>query len=124
MTWAVILAAGKRVIAFFTTPAGRYIGLVLIASALLFGVRHAGYEAGEAACEASHKAAVAAEVQRQERAATAVVAASEARTAADTAKDKTNQETIRYVVKTVYTRPDAGIECVPAAIADRLRSLN
>ena len=119
MTWTVLLAAGKKAAAFFAQPPGSWIGAALIALALLWGVHHAGYEAGEAACSAKQQIAV----QRQERAATAAVAASEARTAADVKTDTQNQETIRYVVKTVYARPDAGVECIPAAVADRLRSL-
>lgn len=124
MIWTVILAAGKKAVAFFARPPGSWIGAALIALALLWGARHAGYEAGRTACETAHKAAVAALVQREERASAAAVAASETRTAADTVKDKSNQETIRYVVKTVYAQPDAGAECIPAAVADRLRELD
>ena len=125
---SVILAALKgfagKAAEFFAKPPGSWIGAALIALTLLWGAHHAGYEAGRAACETTHKAAVAVETQRQERAVTAATAASEARTAADIAKDQSNREIIRYVVKTVYARPDAGTECIPAAAADRLRELN
>jgi len=124
MIWTAIIATGKKAASFFVRPPGNWIGAALIVLALLWGARHMGYEAGTASCEAAHKIAAEIEMQRQERAVTAAVAASEGRTAADAAKDQSNQETIRYVVKTVYAQPDAGAECIPAAVADRLRGLD
>jgi hypothetical protein len=123
MIWTMLLAVWKKIVSFFSKSPGKWISAALIALALLWGIYHTGYKAGGTACEASHKSAFIVEVQRQERAGTAAVAASETLAASDTAKDKSNQEIIRYVVKTVYAQPDAGAECIPAAIADRLRGI-
>jgi methylthioribose-1-phosphate isomerase len=103
---------------------GIYIVAALAVALAVWGSGELGYRRGSAICEAGHKVAAAIEMQRQERAGAVAVAASEATTTSDAAKDKSNQEAIRYVVKTVYARPDAGVECVPAVVADRLRSLD
>ncbi len=119
-----MIAALAKLFGWAVKPPGVYLTAALAVALAIWASGELGYRRGETDCEAAHKAAVAVEVQRQERAATAAVAASEARTAADTKIDTKNQETIRYVVKTVYAQPDAGAECIPAAVADRLRNLD
>jgi hypothetical protein len=118
-----VIATLAKLFGWAVKPPGIYLTAALAVALAIWASGQLGYHRGDDACETAHKVAMAAEVQRQERAATAAVAASEARTAADVKTDTQNQEAIRYVVKTVYARPDAGVECIPAAVADRLRSL-
>jgi hypothetical protein len=121
--WIPMIEFALTALAWARKPPGLYVVIALAAALALWWFGQHEFSSGKTACETAHQVAITAEVQRQERAATAAVAASEARTADDTAKDQSNREIIRYVVKTVYARPDAGVECIPAAVADRLRSL-
>jgi hypothetical protein len=107
------------IFAFLAKPAGRWIAAGVAALLLLWGVHHQGYASGRADCQA---AARKVEI-RQIEAGTAAVRHAETQATAGAIKDKSNQEIIRYVVKTVAAQPDAGAECVSAAVADSLRNL-
>lgn len=112
------------VLAWMVKPPGLYVGLMLAALIGLWGVHHHGYASGRGECETAHKVAAAREIARQNAAGAAEVAKAETRALADRAKDISNQESIRYVVKTVAARTDANDECMSAAVADRLRGLD
>jgi hypothetical protein len=128
MSFSILLSLVTKflepAITFFSKPPGSWIALALAALLALWAVHHHGYASGKAECEAAHYAAATAEIARQNAVGTAVVARAETRAATDAAKDKQNQETVRYVVKTVYAQPDAADVCITADIADRLRDLD
>jgi hypothetical protein len=104
-------------------PPGLYVVIAVVVVLALWWFGQHEFSAGQTVCETAHKAAAVAEVQRQQRVATVAVAASESRTAANTVTDTHNREIIRYVVKTIAVQPGAGLECIPAAVADRVRGL-
>lgn len=121
--WAAVKAWSTRLLKWFVKPPGSYVALGAAAALALWGFGQHEFSAGRAACETAHQAAAAKAATAQDRHNAAVVAASETRTVAAAKIVTRNQEIVRYVVKTVYARPDAGAECVPAAVADQLRDL-
>lgn len=109
---------------FFSKPPGSYIGAAVLVLILLWGVHHHGYGAGQADCESAHAAKVEQAVQRQRQAGAAVVARSDVLTGQNAETDQKAKEVIRYVTIQAKAKPDAEAECIPAALADRVRGLD
>lgn len=125
---AAALGAAKSVfswaLSFFAKPPGSYVGVAALLLALVWIAHHAGYSAGQAACEAAHAVKVEQAVRRQQKAGVVVAARSEGRTNQNATTDKKAQEEVRYVTITAKTQPSADAECVPAALADRVRDIH
>jgi hypothetical protein len=117
-------SAASWAASFFSKPPGSYIGAAVLALILLWGVHHHGYGAGQTDCESAHAAKVEQAVRRRRQAAVAVVARSDVLTRQDAKTDRKAKEVIRYVAIQAKAQPDAGAECIPAALADRVRGLD
>lgn len=120
---SALQTVGAKIWKWAKQPPGLYAVLVLAAVLALWLAYHRGYSAGQGACDARYKAAAAAADSARRAANTAAVAASETRTVADTRIIYRNQEVIRYVTREAAKLPDGNAECVPAAVADKLRSI-
>lgn len=115
--------AGLWAASFFSKPPGSYIGAALAVLAAIWIAHHAGYGDGRADCESAHAAKVAQAVQAQRQAAAAVVARSDVLTTQNAKTDQKAMEVIRYVTIQAQAKPDAEDECIPAALADRVRDI-
>ena len=108
---------------FFSKPPGTYIGAALAVLAAIWIAHHTSYGDGRADCESAHAAKVAQAVQAQRKAAAAVVARSDVLTMQNAKTDQKALEVIRYVTIEAGAMPDANDECIPAALADRVRDI-
>lgn len=126
-TILALLTSAKAVLstvwAFLKTKAGKIILVITGAVLALWLVYHRGYSAGQGACVAAHKAAAAQTVQRQTQAASGAVTRANGRVAQNTKSDDYNKGVIRDVTRNAATLPDGSDTCIPAALADQLRSL-
>lgn len=117
--WAALSAAK----AFWATTAGKIVVTVVGAALALWLVYHRGYSAGQGACQTAHKAAAAQLVRRQTQAVSGAVTRADARATKNAKSNDHNKGVIRDVTRAAATLPDGGDTCIPATLADQLRSL-
>ncbi len=125
---AAVLNAARNTaswaISFFAKPPGSYIGAAALALILLWGVHRHGYSAGRAACESAQATKVEQAVRAQRQATAAVVARSAVLASKNAEADRKAREVIRDVAIEAKAEADAAGECIPVALADRLRDLD
>jgi hypothetical protein len=121
--WSGFKTSVAWLFAFFSKPPGVYILAVILIAIAIWWSGQRGYQRGGAECEARHQVAAQKEVVRQKTVFQQVGDRSDVRTAESGKINNSNEKVVQHVKDEAAARPDAPRLCVPADIADELRSL-
>jgi len=124
--WLAWSAAQKwflAVLDFCSKPPGSWIAAALATCLGLWWFGQHEYNRGHLACETEHAEAAAQEVLREVKVTDAVNTASNLRTNESKKTDTDNKAKVIYLHDKAAALPTASDECIPADIADGLRSL-
>jgi hypothetical protein len=123
LVWGFVQRGFAALITFCSKPPGSWIACALAALLALWWFGQHEFNRGEAKCEAARAEAAANEVIRQKVVFIKVREQSDKRTDASEVIHQSNQKVIIHVKDQAAAMPGPSDECVPADIADGLRSL-
>jgi hypothetical protein len=124
LLWGGAQKAFFAILEFCSKPPGSWIAAALGLVLCGWVIHHHGVKQGRGACEAEHAEAAANELARQKSAIEAVTSRASVRATKSEAVNTKNKVIVRVIHDQAAAMPDASDVCIPAELADGLRSIH